>query len=184
MKRNLITIIAVLSTTAVAGTASSQTKVGYRVTIPGSSRVYKFTEAKACADTIKKGTEIKEETIKIIGPTTYTYTNKTIPKTDTILLLPKKIKRDLTGDADGRANVYVDEKDKSLLHINYWLNAEHKIPKDTKIRQTLRTLKCKDVYEEKTTEHKLDAELRVQLWKVKLEDWPDAKAKKRVTSAD
>lgn len=42
----------------------------------------------------------------------------------------------------GKANIYVDETDKSKVHINYWLNGEWTVDKNLTVVKIERTLQC------------------------------------------
>ena len=46
----------------------------------------------------------------------------------------KIVKVAIHPNAGGKANFYVDEKDKSVLYVNYWLNAVQKVSASTRVR--------------------------------------------------
>ncbi|TCC91793.1 hypothetical protein EZ428_08555 [Pedobacter frigiditerrae] len=180
-----LTITLMLGITTVTSIAAiAQNKVGYKIKIKPYANVQKVVEVKGCQDTVKKGAEIKVETIKTVDGSIYTITRKSTPLKDTVLLIPKKIKKDLAGDADGLANVFIDEKDKSLLHINYWLNPETIVPKGSIVQKTVQTLDCNGNYIPKTTLDTLKLPTAYRLWKIDAQNWPDTKDKKWVKTAD
>lgn len=58
------------------------------------------------------------------------------------VLANKKIKLLLSPNSDGKANLYTDDKDKSVLYVNYWLNATNIVKQGTKINECSPVFDC------------------------------------------
>jgi hypothetical protein len=48
-------------------------------------------------------------------------------------------------NADGKANLFLDEKDKSVLYVNYWISKRQTVPAGTIIREVTITVNCAGV---------------------------------------
>ena len=102
--------------------AQAQTQVGLQVKIKAHDKVVKVITVVNCEEDVAKGSEIKS---------VYTKTNKTVitTVTDTHIAdgkekikVEKAISIPIYPNSDGTANVRIDDKDPSILHVNYWLN--------------------------------------------------------------
>jgi len=83
------------------------------------------------------------------------------------ILANKVHKIKLSPDADGDANLYLDEKDKTVLYVNYWLNAKHIIPKDSKIEESTPVFDCEgNATMTNKPQRILTADEEYYLWKV------------------
>lgn len=58
------------------------------------------------------------------------------------ILANKVNKIELAPNANGTANLYLDEKDKTILYINYWLNDKQTIPRNTLVEESTAVFDC------------------------------------------
>lgn len=59
-----------------------------------------------------------------------------------VLNANKIVKVEIFPNAGGNANFYLDEKDKSVLYVNYWLNAVQKVSASTRIQHFNVEINC------------------------------------------
>ncbi len=135
-----------------------------RVEIPSDRTILKTVKVKDCNDTIPAGHIVKKEYTKKNGDVTYTIT-----KIDTLISIgvykvDKTITKELTA-MDGSANIIVDEKDKSILHVNYWLNDFPELDGNTRIKTRTKKLDCNGNYISKDTIYRLKSDTTLNLWK-------------------
>ena len=81
----------------------------------------------------------------------------------------KQLLKEMT-DFEGLANLSVDEKDKSILRVNYWLNDAWKLDSNLKVKIRSRELNCSKQYIEKDTTYRLTKDTSVTLWKTCIKD--------------
>ncbi|GLB48644.1 hypothetical protein [Neptunitalea lumnitzerae] len=132
----------------------------------------KVVTVKSCPEQITKGDSIKsvttyKDTSK--GEKTYTISSHKIAGSNEEISIDKKISLNLKS-FEGKANLFLDENDKSKIHINYWLNDKNFIPKETKIIIRNKKLQCNETYkkEVKTVITKIDS--TYNLWRVDTKD--------------
>ncbi|GGD26354.1 hypothetical protein [Flavobacterium orientale] len=129
-----------------------------------------------CSQPVNKGDKVVSETEykhTVDGKTT----TKTIIKEDVISTdgettdVDKEIKVKVKSIKDGKANIYVDEKDNSIIHVNYWLNPTNKLLKNTEIEYIIRSYDCEGVLKEKKIKAKLETDKNFLLKKyIKLDN--------------
>jgi len=100
---------------------------------------------------VPEGAGIKSEKAVENKKVSYTITTKeTAASGGKKLTIEKPVEISISPDAEGWANLTVDEKDKSILHLNYWLNPRHEVPKGRKIITYERTSDDKGNYTDGT----------------------------------
>lgn len=160
-----IKLLTLLFAIHFANAISAQTyETMSKVYIPSTAKIIKTVKVKNCNDTVKAGNIVKREETKTNGSATYTIT-----KIDTLIVdkpypFEKTITKEMTG-FDGYANLTVDEKDKSILHVNYWLNDFNELDSNTRVRIRTRELRCSKTYTEKDTIYRLHKDTTLTLWK-------------------
>lgn len=165
--------------------AQSQTKLRYRVNIPPTARVQKKIKVDNCFDTIRTGNTVKSEYTLTNKKVTYTITHEEERKTDTALEIEKDISIDMYPDAAGEANITVDENDKSILHINYWLNARNTVPAGKTIVVNNMEAGCDGAYSKKSTfKYYLIRDSTFYLERINIEDLPSVKKKQWYKTTD
>jgi len=133
----------------------------------------KTTKVKNCQETINNGANIKKITTfkntSTNNEENYTITEeKTAGNNESILvdkILTNKIK-----SFNGTANIFVDETDKSKIHINYWLNGYDTIKKGTKIKVIDRKLQCDNTFLETPNTITVDKDIVFNLWKCSISE--------------
>lgn len=123
-----------------------------------------------CDQTVKVGDKVVSETefkqTKNGVTTTRTVIEeKTISKNKDTITVDKEIKVKVNSIKEGKANIYVDEKDNSIIHVNYWLNPTKTLLKDTNIEYISRSYDCDGKPKEVTKKTKLDADKSFLLYK-------------------
>ena len=66
---------------------------------------------------------------------------------------------------EGKANFYIDEEDKTKIHVNYWLNDNVVVPAGKKIKIIERTLECDTSYSESIKSQILNESTFYNLWR-------------------
>jgi hypothetical protein len=140
-----------------------------KVYIPSSATIIKTVKVKNCNDTVRAGRIVKQEETKTNGSVTYTITKFDTLTSDRPFPFEKTITKELKG-FDGYANISVDEKDKSVLHVNYWLNDFNDLDAGTRIRVRNRELNCNKSYTEKDTTYRLQNDTTMTLCKSNVTD--------------
>lgn len=138
-----------------------------RVEIPSDRIILKSVKVKDCNDTIPAGHVVKKEYTKKNGEVTYTVTKTDTLQTPGVYKVEKTITKELT-DMDGYANITGDEKDKSILHVNYWLNDFSELNSNTRVKVRTKKLDCKGDYISKDTTYRLRSDTTFNLWKVEV----------------
>lgn len=125
---------------------SHETK--HRVEIPeGTVVLKKIKVAEGCEVTAVPGTILKKEYKKMKGNVELTFTEyDTVKKGDKILV--DKVKDVEINGLGGKANLSINEKDKTYLKVNYWLNKKYVIRAGSKIQVVKRILKCNGKFED------------------------------------
>jgi len=139
----------VLLTLPVITYAQAAYETGTAVRIPSSAVVIKTVKVKGCPEVFPAGSVVKSEMTKISGDVTHTVTSEVKLIEEKAFPVDKTIKLELTG-MEGKASLSADEKDKSTLVINYWLNPKITIPAGKHIKIVDRTLRCDKKYDETT----------------------------------
>jgi hypothetical protein len=135
-------------------TASSnlfaQAEVGTQIEIPANAKVIKVVKVKT-QEAVPVGSEIKSEKILKSKDVTYTVTQKeTVAGGPKMVTVDKEIEIDMAPNADGIANLTIDEKDKTIMHVNYWLNPRNTVPGGRKIAAIKRTSDDQGIYTDGT----------------------------------
>lgn len=144
------------------------------VKVPIGKELTKVVTVKSCPEDVTEGDSIKSVTTykSTAGGTekAYTISSHKIAGKNEKIEVDKKISVKLKS-FEGKANIYLDENDKSKIHINYWLNHKNSIPKGTRIIIRNRELQCDKTYKDKKVKidtTKIDS--TYTLWKVKVSD--------------
>ncbi|MES2379460.1 MAG: hypothetical protein V4538_00360 [Bacteroidota bacterium] len=144
MKSKVLTFVVVLTTFTSVQAQMYETK-NY-VIIPKDIEVIKTGKVENCNKNIEKGSIVISEQKKKNGEF-----DVTIIKVDTL-----KNNKDLPFDKEvevkfkslpGYANITVNEKDNSILQVNYWLSKKETIKAGTSIRVIKMKLNCDGKYE-------------------------------------
>lgn len=144
MKSKILSFLAVLITLTSVQAQMYETK-NY-VKIPTNVEVTKNDKVKNCNENIKKGSIVVSEQKKKNGDFDVTITKTDTLKNDTDLPFDKEVKIKFKS-LPGLANITVNEKDNSILQVNYWLNKKKTIKKGTSIKVINRKLNCDGKYE-------------------------------------
>ncbi|WP_221392111.1 hypothetical protein [Dyadobacter sp. NIV53] len=141
----MLSLSAILTIFTANNVISQNTLVVGRIKVGQQSNVYKQVKITGCEYTYKPQvvaspttsiTEVIKETKTKDGETEITV-KEVLTYKGTIGF---KIKKDTTisinykGFAEGKADFYLDEKDKSKLYISYWLNKQHKVDKSKQLK--------------------------------------------------
>ncbi|HAO06642.1 MAG TPA: hypothetical protein DCQ50_06535 [Chryseobacterium sp.] len=170
MKSKILIIIAIV----FCNNAYSQTyKALNNVEIGTGFILIRSTKVKDCSQTINKGATIKKTT---------TFKNTSTDNEETYSISEEKkvsdneeIKVDklITSKLEsfkGKANLYIDEKDKSIIHINYWLNNFYELKSGTKINIIERKLGCDEKYSETSKITTLNEDTKYNLWRCEVSE--------------
>lgn len=126
-----------------------------------------------CELLVPAGSVIKKETIYKSadgqGETTNTVITETKYPNETTIKTSKTIEIPINS-FNGKANVYVDEKDKSILHVNYWLGQPITIKKGTNIQIIKRKIDCNKNVTEVSEYAKLEKDSIFDLWKCNVDE--------------
>lgn len=110
------------------------------VTIPNCPQTYTpiiGTSATTVTHETKYANDKTEITVKdIVNP---------IGLNPIIINANKILRVAMSPNSDGKANLYLDDKDKSVLYVNYWLNAENVVPAGTTIEEYYPVYNCAGV---------------------------------------
>ena len=98
----------------------------------------------------------KQQSIKIIS-------GRKAGKNDSIKV-DKKLTLNIES-LEGKANFYIDEEDKTKIHVNYWLNDNVVVPAGKKIKIIERTLECDTSYSESIKSQILNESTFYNLWR-------------------
>ncbi|KQT29558.1 hypothetical protein ASG22_19735 [Chryseobacterium sp. Leaf405] len=134
----------------------------------------KKTIVQNCSQSVAKGSNIKstlnykrtsKENEELISVTT-----EKIADSASIIFVDKIITEDIksfTGDA----NIFVDQADNSLIHINYWLNDIITLPTGTKIKTITQKLLCDRTYSKESSKtQELNINTNYNLWQITNEE--------------
>lgn len=116
-----------------------------RVIIKPNKQIIKIEKVKNCNENIKKGSIVVSELKKKNGDFDVTITKRDSLIQDQDLPFDKEVKvkfKSLPGDA----NLVIDEKDNSILHVNYWLSKREVIKAGTSIRMIKKKPDCEGKY--------------------------------------
>lgn len=105
------------------------------ITIPGCPHIYN-PPVGTSTTTITHETKFKN------GSTDITVESIVPPAAPTTVLSNQELKISLAPNSEGEANLYIDEKDKSILHVNYWLNTINIVPARTIIEEWYPVYSC------------------------------------------
>jgi len=116
-------------------------ETGAAVHIPSDAVVIKTIKVKDCKEEFKAGSVVKTEFTRSNGDRTHTVSEtKTLTKNEDFDV-EKTFKIEMTG-MEGLASLTADEKDKSVLLINYFLSPVQRIPLGKYIRILDRKTNC------------------------------------------
>jgi hypothetical protein len=165
--RTKILLTSLLIFTAVA--ASSQTyKALNNVKIKGNFTLIKTSKVKNCTQTVANGATIKKATTfkntSTDNEESYTITEEKTAGANENISVDKPITNKLKS-FDGKANIFVDETDKSKIHINYWLNGKYTVKQGVKVKVIDRKLQCDNTFIETPTITTLSTDTDYDLWK-------------------
>lgn len=129
---------------------------------------------KDCDLVVPAGSIIKDETIYKStdgkNETTHTLITETKYSKESIIKTSKTIEMSINSFS-GKANIYVDEKDKSILHVNYWLGEPITLKEGTKIQIINNKIDCdKKITEINKEDSILKEDIIYDLWKCDKED--------------
>ncbi|PJJ07600.1 hypothetical protein CLU83_0786 [Flavobacterium sp. 1] len=125
----------------------------------------------SCPQELKKGQTIINETEfkhTVDGKsTTKTIISEEVITENTTTLVDKEVTIKVNSIENAKANIYVDEKDNSIIHVNYWLNPTNTILKDTNIKFITNTYNCDGTTTRNVpkTITKLDSDKKYMLYK-------------------
>lgn len=131
--------------------AAQTTELQGTVTLDVNAQVFKNVIVPNCPQPYTPpagtaGTTITYETKLVNDKTNITVEDVVNPGGGAILINANKvIKIPLTGNSDGVANLYLDDKDKSVLYVNYWLNRRTTVPAGTSIEEWYPDYSCAGV---------------------------------------
>lgn len=166
MKNKILTTI-VLTLLAVASYAQTY-KALNNVKIKGNFTLIKTSKVKSCQQAITSGANIKKTTTfkntSTDNEETFTITEEKTAGAGENISVDKTITNKLNS-FDGKANIYVDETDKSKIHINYWLNGKYTVKKGIKVKVIDRKLQCDNTYAETSSTTTLANDTEYDLWK-------------------
>lgn len=133
-----------------------------RVWIPESAKIKKKVVTKNCPSTAPANSTVITSTTHKLNGETFTVTSASSPATITE---DKTFEIDLK-DLTGRANLVVDEDDKSMIHVNFWLNPTNKLKRGTKVNIISRSINCaKQLYSSAST-YTLINDTTLRLWRI------------------
>lgn len=118
-----------------------------KIKVPEGREMIKKATVKNCPETVTSGqtVEIKKEFKDTSTKPETVYTVTETKAGPTTINVDKTLEIKLTSFA-GDANIYVDETDKSKVHINYWLNGSYTVEKGYVVDKVKRTLKFDGTY--------------------------------------
>lgn len=162
MKKLLFTLLLLLPLTV---SFAQVYQFRHKIWIPAHADVVKV-DSVPCDSTVVGGYIVKEE-YKLKGKSSeFTVTKVDTlkqPKTYNVL---KTVKIDLKS-FPGWANIRIDDKDSSIIHLDYWLNTKQHLEEGTKIVIHKKKLECKGIaIEDKIKSRILPADTSVFLVKV------------------
>lgn len=149
-------------------------ETGNYVRINSDKVITKTTTVKNCPDTIEKGSTIVVVYEKKKNNNIYTITKMDSLITDSTYQFEKRIKEKLI--LPGKANILVDDKDPSIIHVNYWLNGTQKVDSGTKVVIISRELQCDGKYKETPKEYPLKHDTTFYLWRVNTTETAELKS--------
>jgi hypothetical protein len=160
----LLSLSSFAQTTEFLGNVSlnNKSKVYKVVTVPGCPEKY-VPPTGATKSTITYETKLKngQTDIKIESFTE-------VPDTGLNVDANKTVKIPIFPNANGKANFYIDEKDKTTLYVNYWLNDSQTLPANTIIQEYSAKFDCNGNANmiPKSAPAKLAEATKYNLWKV------------------
>lgn len=142
MNNQIRLIASMLIITVCLGHLKAQTYESRNyVKIPANREIIKTMKAKNCLEVLEAGTVVQYETKQKKGTVEYTISKrdslescKTYPFDKEITIKMQSLR--------GKANLTIDEKDPSLLQVNYWISSKKVLKKGTKIHLIYRELRC------------------------------------------
>lgn len=140
MKNNLLLIICMFILQSISTAQISQLRS--KIKVPASSNLKKKIKVFDCPKTIPAGYEVKDEFKFKNGEHDYTATIITPSAGVPTTTLEEKTISVAMPDLFGDANITVDEKDKTALSINFYLNPINTIPAGTQIQYVTNTFLC------------------------------------------
>jgi hypothetical protein len=141
MKKNCILLLFALLITIFCNAQTTQLRSNIKITAISSSTQIKKMIKTTCTQTVQPGFEIKDEYTFKNGVHSFTATAIT-PSTAVSYTIAKEKTISVNMPLAGKANIIKDEKDPTILRINFWLNHENKIPANTPFRYETRDIDC------------------------------------------
>lgn len=154
-----------MTTTAIGQTYETKDYIR----IPANVEVTKTEKVKNCDELIKTGSVVSSELKKKNGDYDITITKTDTLKIDTKLPFDKEIKIKFKS-LPGKANLSVNEKDNSILQVNYWLNPTYTLAQGTNIRVIKNKFNCDgtvSIDKQDAVKRVLSADTTVVLWLAK-----------------
>lgn len=136
-----------------------------KVYIPEYATIIKTVKVKNCSDVFPKGYIVKKEYKKKNGDIEYTLTRTDSLTKDSVYLVEKSITKEIKSFG-GYANITVDEKDKSILHVNYWLNPFNKVKEKIQIKIRNRKMNCNEEFDSKDTVYNITKDTTFNLYMI------------------
>lgn len=165
--KHLTTSLIVLTMATTAFGQTYETKNFIR--IPANVEVTKTGKVKNCDEKVKAGSIVTSELKKKNGDYDVIVTKIDTIKSDTNIPFDKEVKIKFKS-LPGKANLSVNEKDNSILQVNYWLNPTYIIPSQTYIRVIKNKINCDGtitIDKQDVTKRQISADTTVVLWKAK-----------------
>jgi hypothetical protein len=122
-----------------------------KVDLGPTAHVYKVVTIPNCPQTYTPPagatpTTIKHETKLTNGKTEITIESVVNSAGVPIIVnANKELKIPFSPNSDGKASIYVDDKDKSILYVNYWLNKRNEVAPGTTIQECYPVYTCAGV---------------------------------------
>lgn len=134
--KSCIVVIAMLLTFApsIAQTYTPR----YRVHIPDNFAIARIDKL-SCPERVPRGFLVEEKRMFSNSTSSYEATRSGPSRINYTKI--QSVTRSI-GSLGGWANLTSDEKDKSIIHVNYWLNPENEVPAGHDIEETTWQLDC------------------------------------------
>lgn len=167
----IITLIVIFLTISINSFGQIYETKNY-IRIPQDVEVIKEVKLKNCNELIRANSIVTAEMKKKYGNYEVTVTKIDSIKRDTILPFDKEIKINFKS-LDGKASLSVNEKDNSILQINYWLNPTHTILAGSFIRVIKNKINCDtsiSIDKEDIAKRQISADTTVELYEADEKD--------------
>lgn len=148
MKIRILLIVALCQFLFICGYSQS-TEFPGTVTLGNNSKVYKIVTVPSC-DYTHNPTQGTIGTVYLFQKK-FKNDNTEITVIDTVvtkgnspnkILINKELDIDIFPNSSGKANLYLKDTDKSILHVNYWLNNSYTVKSNTKVQEFTTVYDC------------------------------------------